>query len=382
MKKNQICHVISSIDKNAGGSASFIQLVSNELVKYKEVSIVTNKSNCQLNINTDVRIFLASTSFGLFQGYSHELKSFLKYYETDIFHGSGLWQYPVHAMAKVALKRNIPYIISPHGMLEPWSLNSGKLKKKIALKFFQWDDLALSDCIHATSEMEADNIRKLGFKNPMAIIPNGIDLKEFPLNKPISNKSRFTILFLSRIHPKKGIEFLIEAWDRLSGGLRNEWQIKIAGNGDSVYIASLQQLIKNKRLEKEISIIGPQFGNDKIKTYQDADLFVLPTYSENFGIVIAEALACGIPVITTKGTPWEELNIFKAGWWIDIGVEPLASALTEALQLSIVNRQMMGQNGRRLILEKYSIESVVLKLIQLYDWVLGKAEKPLFVSLN
>ncbi len=117
-----------------------------------------------------------------------------------------------------------------------------------------------------------------------------------------------TLLFLSRIHHKKGIELLLEAWQRIGKQLRSNWKINIAGNGESNYINNINQLITKKNLVGEIEIIGPKFGEDKIRTYRQADLFVLPTYSENFGIVVAEALAYGIPVITTKGTPWEELN--------------------------------------------------------------------------
>jgi len=382
MRNIQICHVISSIDKNSGGSAVFVQLVSNEQVKNIKVSIVTNKSNCPLDINNSVQIFTASTSFRILQGYSDELKSILNCIETDLFHGNGLWQFPVHTMAKVARKKNIPYIISPHGMLEPWALNAGQLRKKMALWFYQEKDLALAACIHATASKEAKNILSLGFKNPIAVIPNGIDLSEFPFPEKKQEKAKSTVLFLSRIHPSKGIELLIKAWEFLPVSLRNDWQIKIAGNGETEYIASLQQIINSKRLENEIYIVGPQFNMDKLKLYHEADLFVLPSYSENFGIVVAEALACCIPVITTKATPWEELNTYNAGWWIEIGADSLASTMLQAIQMDNAKRKQMGQNGRQLIAENYSIELVTLKMVELYDWSLGKAKKPSFVRLD
>ena len=378
----QICHVISSIDKNYGGSAAFVQLLSNELVKYKEVSIVTNKSNCPLDINSRVQIFMASSSFRILQGYSDELKSILNCIETDLFHGNGLWQFPVHFMAQVARKKNIPYIISPHGMLEPWALNAGKLKKKMALWSYQNKDLAFATCIHATASKEAENIRSLGVENPIAVIPNGIDLSEFPIPIKKQENSKNTVLFLSRIHPSKGIELLIKAWEYLPVSLRNEWQIKIAGNGETEYIASLQQLISIKRLGNEIYIVGPQYNMDKLKLYQEADLFVLPSYSENFGIVVAEALACCIPVITTKATPWEELNTYNAGWWIEIGIESLAATMLQAIQMNNNERKQMGQNGRQLIAENYSIELVTRKMVELYDWSLEKAKKPSFIHLD
>lgn len=374
----KIGHVISSIDKESGGTSTYIQLLANELAKDIGVNIATLKSFDPLLLNKNVNIFSAAKSFPKFLAFSAELKKYLNLLETDLFHGNGLWQYPVHAMATTAQKREIPYIISPHGMLEPWALNSGKWKKKLALNIYQQKDLAKATCIHATAPMEASNIRKLGFNNPIAVIPNGIDLKEFPIRKKDSNKKNNTLLFLSRIHPKKGIETLIEAWSQLTNNQRQNWKIEIAGNGTKEYISSLQNLINTKKLENEIQIIGPQFREKKIATYHQADLFVLPSYSENFGIVVAEALACGIPVITTNGTPWEELNTFNAGWCVDVGIEPLIKSLEQALQLTDLQRLQMGKNGRLLIENNYSIESTTKKTIQLYNWIINKTSKPDF----
>jgi glycosyltransferase involved in cell wall biosynthesis len=379
--KLKILHTISSIDKNSGGTSTYLQLLANELAKHISLEVATMQTDNPLSLANGVKLFFANQSARGFPGNSKDLKQYLNKIEANIFHGNGMWQYPVHAMAKSAQKRNIPYIISPHGMLEPWALNTGKWKKKLALVLFQRKDLENAVCVHATARSEAENIRQLGFKNPIAVIPNGIDIKEFPLKNGKRKKEKQTILFLSRIHPKKGIELLIEAWQKLDETVKVNWQIEIAGNGDSSYIESLQRIITAKDLEKEIRIIGPQFGEAKLKAYQQADLFVLPTYSENFGIVVAEALACGVPVITTKGAPWEELNTWKAGWWIDIGVESLTKALKQAMQLNDTERQQMGMNGRILVEENYSIESVAQKMIELYHWILKDGEKPEFVYL-
>jgi glycosyltransferase involved in cell wall biosynthesis len=282
-------------------------------------------------------------------------------------------------MTIVAKDKQKPYIITPHGMLEPWVLNYGKWKKKVAMQLFQYKDIENAACLHATSQIEAENIRNLGFKNPIAVIPNGIAISEFTMPEIRKVKAKKTLLFLSRIHPKKGIELLISAWSRVNHSIRRDWQINIAGNGESKYIATLYQLIKDKKLENEIHIIGPQFGANKLKAYHSADLFVLPTFSENFGLVVAEALACGIPVITTKGTPWDELITHDAGWWINMGLEPLVEVLTNALALSDMKRYEMGQNGRKLVEQKYTIESVTNNMIRLYKWILNSDSKPEFV---
>ncbi len=374
----RILHIIFSIDISGGGpSKSVSDLAFTQAMNGVKATIFTNNSaNPYLKESPHPNLQLV---FVKVKPFKKALKAILNREKFDLLHGHGMWQMPVHQMAQLAKKKDIPTIITPRGMLEPWALNAGKWKKKLAMELYQKKDLKNAACIHATAQMEADNIRNLGFKNPIAVIPNGIDLAEFPIPVKKEKKEKYTLLFLSRIHPKKGIELLIEAWQNLDKTLRQNWQIEIAGNGEETYIASLQKLINNTGLNHEIHIIGPQFGKAKLAAYHRADLFVLPTYSENFGIVVAEALACGLPVITTKGTPWGELNTHNAGWWIDIGAAPLVETLKKALQISETKRLQMGQNGRQLVERKYSIDAVAIKMIELYRWVLGDREKPEFV---
>ncbi len=174
---------------------------------------------------------------------------------------------------------------------------------------------------------------------------------------------------------------MIDAWEGADDSIKADWEIEIAGNGDTSYVEMLEKLIFSKGLQDQIKIVGPKFGHDKISAYHSADLFVLPTYSENFGIVIAEALACGIPVITTKGTPWQELEEYNAGKWIDVGVDFLRNALEETLIQGNVALIEMGRNGRKLIEEKYSIESVAVSFVKLYEWILNRKDKPEFVYI-
>lgn len=373
-----ICHVISSIDKNSGGTSTYEQTILSELIKHIPVSLLTIKSNNPIKIDDKVNLFSVKRSFPFLQAYSNELAILLDKLDCDIFHGNGLWQYPVHIMAVKARQRNRPYLISPHGMLDTWALSHKSFKKKIALALYQFKDLSNANCLHALTERELINIRKLNLKNPVAVIPNGIDIMKLRPNFTI-RKSENTILFLSRLHPKKGIEMLIEAWANIHKFIRKNWTLKIVGSGKSGYVDKIHQLIVKNFLTNEIKLVGAKYDEDKINELQNADLFVLPSYSEGFPLAVLEALSCALPVITTKGVPFEELISYNAGWWIDIGVEPLVKALTEAMQLSDVERINMGLNGRKLVENNYSIESVVQKMIQLYEWILDKREKPEFI---
>ena len=377
----KICHVISSVDINYGGTTEYLRLTANELTKHVSNIIVSNKSANPVKFHKDVNVVLLEKE-SLINVFSTKIENTLIKVECDIFHGNGLWERPVHSMSKIAKKRNIPYVISIHGMLEPWSLEQGRLKKKIALTLFQNKDLQNATCIHATAKEEAENIRQLGFKNPIAIIPNGISLDEFP-QKTTLNRNKLDrkkrILFLSRIHPKKGIENLIDAWGKIDKKLRKDWIVEIVGNGDVDYIEGLKKKILNANINNQIAIKEPAFGQKKYDYFRNADLFVLPTYSENFGIVIAEALASYTPVITTKGAPWEDLNTYKCGWWIDIGVEPLREAIEKAIISNDLEK--MAQNGREVIENKYSLEVVAKNMTKLYEWLLNKNNMPKFIEL-
>jgi glycosyltransferase involved in cell wall biosynthesis len=378
----KITHCISSIDESTGGPARSVTHLVEEFGKIdviSEVNLLSLQSENPLllsflNPKLKLKFFEAA-----FFGYSRGLKIKLQSIQTLLFHGHGLWELPVHQMALAARRRKIPYIFSIRGMLEPWSMQQSKVKKKIVMQLFQHKDLKQASCLHATGVMEVESIRKLGYKNPIAAIPNGINIGDFPQKQYAIGKTKKTILFLSRIHPKKGIEILINVWQSLDYTLKENWCVQIAGNGEDNYIKQLNTLIQEKGLVESITIIGSKFGPEKIVTYHEADLFVLPTHSENFGIVIAEALCCGLPVITTKGTPWEDLERYNAGKWIPVGESFLKEALVDLMSKTDAEREAMGKNGRKLIEENYSIESVSEKMVELYAWILNGGKKPDFV---
>ncbi|SEL19835.1 Glycosyltransferase involved in cell wall bisynthesis [Maribacter orientalis] len=381
----KIVHVISSIDSSGGGpSRSVTHLLSSLSEISTSLIIALHTARSQKPIlehfkePTIALTFYESKMLGMLKNLEKELTID----QPNLFHGQAIWDLPVHQMAKTARRLNVPYIITPRGMLEPWSLLQKKTKKQLALKFYQYKDLRLATCLHATAPMEADSIRALGLKNPIAVIPNGVPLEDFELKDFNKFKASKKILFLSRIHPKKGIELLIEAWCQLPIELTKDWSIDIIGNGDPLYIKNLINSITQKGLSNSIHIKAPMYGKEKIEAYQNAQLFVLPTYSENFGIVVAEALACGTPVITTKGTPWEDLETYQCGWWVNVGVDALKATLEEALVLPDEQWEQMGKNGRQLIEDKYSMHAVAEQMFTLYEWIVEKKSRPAFVRMD
>ena len=377
-----INHVINSIDMVTGGPARSVTHLIQSLTELKDIQklyLDTIKTNNPIIKNFDNdKSTIKFHHRNNFNPFNFNVNSLNKE-KIDIYHGHGLWQMPIHLMSKVARKRNIPYIITPRGMLEPWSMRQKYLKKKIAFLLYQKYDLMKADCIHVTASSEAESVRKLGFKNPIAVVPNGIYIPKFSGNK---TKSKFKkALFLSRIHPKKGIEILIKAWSRLNVQLKKNWTLEIVGDGNQEYILFLKKKISEFGLSNNIKILDPIYGKEKLQLYINADLFILPTHSENFGIVVAEALACKTPVITTKGAPWNDLIKYNCGKWIDLSIDNLVAAMNYMMSKDSEELLKMGNNGRNLIINKYSISSTANKILEVYKWTLKKGDMPNFIYI-
>lgn len=302
-------------------------------------------------------------------------------FSNAIVHLQNIWDPALHWVTKECQKLGVPYMISPRGMLEPWSLAQKKWKKKLALGLYQMADLKNASCIHATAVSEMEHIRTLGVKCPIAVIPNGIKVQDYEeKGYEVIPEGKKRILFLSRIHPKKGIDLLLKAWSMLPTEVTAKWELIIAGEGGGSYtLDDLNAMIQKNFKYLEVNVVGPQYGRAKTEMYQSADLFVLPTHSENFGMVIAEAMCCGVPVITTTGTPWTELKEKNLGWYIELSVENLMNTMFDAMNRSDTELHDMGKRSRQQILKEYSIEAVANKYKVLYGWLKGENAKPDFV---
>jgi glycosyltransferase involved in cell wall biosynthesis len=307
----------------------------------------------------------------------------------DLIHIHAIWSLSSHAAAVCARRHGIPYVVAPRGMLEPWTLNSKRWKKRLALWLYQRRDLKLAALLHATAESESEQFRKLGFSQPVIVSANGVNAPGVLPERKFRGAGCRRLLFVSRIHYKKGLLVLVEAWARLRP---SNWVLEIVGTDADGYQKVVERAVEQKGVADSVVFVGPLDDEKKWEAYRRADLFVLPTYSENFGIVVAEALFAEVPVITTKGTPWQELlglygvNASRAaslsclsastssrsalpvsdsgrcGWWIDTGVDPLVEALEEAMALSDEERRQMGLNGRALVEQKYTWPAIALQM--------------------
>lgn len=360
-------HFVGSIDQNAGGIPAYIQLLGMELKKLVRLQIVTGVCENPVDL-PGIKVQTFDFSFLRWFKLKNEFRNYLKAENPQLVHINGIWNPQNYLFQEVAKSLKIKVIISPHGMLEPYILKRNSFKKRIAMLLYQKGALATTDYLLTTAKSELNNIRKLGFNQPAEIIPNGLDVSLISKKGASSSKNKFfNILFLSRVHPKKGIEILIEALSLLQN---EEIKVIIAGEGEPAYITSLIKLSRTRKVEDKITFLGGVYGQEKWKLYDKANLFVLPTHSENFGIVIIEALAAGIPVITTKGTPWEELETYHCGWWIDLDIENLACAIKDAFNTPLKDLMRMGERGRQLVETKYDNRVVAREFLKLYNTIL------------
>jgi glycosyltransferase involved in cell wall biosynthesis len=283
----------------------------------------------------------------------------------------------------------IPSVVTPHGALEKWALKKSWWKKKLVLTLYEWDNLYNASCLHAVGENEIQHFRDFGLSNPIAVIPNGIssdwltscgDPEAFRCRFGIPSDRRI-LLFLSRITPKKGLPMLLEALRDLQDVLA-DWLLVIAGEDEFGHRREVERLVEFFGLKRAVIIVGPLFDQSKRDAFAAADLFVLPSHSEGAPLVILEALSSGVPVLATKASPWEDLQVHSCGWWTNISKEAIAEALRDAFSRSPGDLENMGFRGRNLIATRLTWSKSAGMTIQLYEWLLGQRDIPEFVVLG
>ena len=337
--------------------------------------------------------------------------------DCDIVHIHGLWSGLLHKASQFARKNRIPVVWSTHGMTAPWSLRHKRWKKWLAWNLYQRRDLRRAAAIHCTSDQEVVWNATLGFMSCF-VVPLGTREMSHA-ETPSAQRREGVLLFVGRIYPVKGLVNLIRAWklivsddlpsfaktsaDRPTSSPQCDpvnpvnhvkktqppsnchlpllpWRLRIVGPDQAGHLAELKAEVGRLHLENSIEFPGPKFGADLRREYESCDMLVLPSFTENFGVTVIDALAHGKPVIASTATPWRELRERGCGWWVDNSPEALSAALREAMSLSDPERREMGARGRALVEEKYTWNAVVKTMIEGYEGVLRKSENWLNVD--
>jgi glycosyltransferase involved in cell wall biosynthesis len=298
----------------------------------------------------------------------------------DVVHIHGLWTPFEWRAYREGKSRGARLVISPHGSLEPWAFRHHRVKKLAAWMLYQKKILQQADLLVASTDIERDNFRELGLTAPIAVISVGVDTIDRPqdlFESDASDREKI-VLFLARLSPKKGIPDLLQAWSMID---RYGYELHIHGYGSDSYRTYLENRIAALKIGHHVKLCGPLYGEEKWRKLQKSSIYVLPSYSENFGITVAEALLSGLPVITSKATPWGELSSRGLGWIVDNDVAQLRDALYLAVSTD-EGRLRSLRNEARDYAQKYLWPPIAGRYLDTYKWVTAPgATKPDWVTL-
>ncbi|MEQ1828237.1 MAG: glycosyltransferase [Pirellula sp.] len=321
-------------------------------------------------------------------------------FQPDLIHQYIVWQYPAYAANRAQQLAKIPLILSTQGMLEPWAVKNQGIAKRIALHLFQRRQLVRNvSCLHAVSEREVDTLRGFGCKAPVCVVPNGVETDEFDpsaRDEYYSPNGRPYILFLSRLHPKKGVESLIKGWAKFTAAMREPMKgltLVIAGWDENNYRQKLIEEARNlgipfaEKLESwtdETSLVfaGATFGNRKSAALANCKGFILPSASEGLPIAVLEAWGNRKAVMMTDGCNIPEGFDAHAALRIASSIPPdqaVFAALTTWAAMTEEQRDLMGNRGKELVDRVFNWRSAGQQMASVYQWLLGRSDKPLSV---
>ncbi len=386
----RVVHIISSVGKSAGGTAEIVPkicsvqqkagirvtLACRDIGSLSDTAVQAQKDGVTLRLFNGMSSWLNKISFSW--DMMRNLGELVR--DSDIVHLHGGWLFAVWWGAHCARKYGKPYIIMPHGSLEPERLKISKWKKRIVGWLFDRRVYRNASAVWVTAESEGEGVRQYGVTCPIHVVPLGLDVE--PYERSVPNPSLLSrlgvspgkkiVLYLSRITKIKGLDLLAQAWSRVAKDFA-DWQLVVAGPDDyHGYRAVAEDLFNRLCPPDSYRFTGPVYGADKYSLLKSASVFVLPTRNENFSIAVQEALASRVPVVCTKGAPWKILEECRAGWWVDVSVEGITQGLISGMSQSPETLLEMGDAGVKLIVERFSWEAIVIQMKHAYERILYK----------
>lgn len=339
-------------------------------------------------------------------GYSPDLLAALDP-KADLLYAATLWKYPSWAALQWAERTGKPMMAAPHGSLDAWALRNAAWKKRIAAALFKNRQLHKATCLRALCQSEADAFRAYGLTQPIAIIPNGVEIPEESKGERLKakgeNEGRKTLLFLGRIHPKKGLPNLIRALKKALDARPStldscKWQLVIAGWDQEGHEAELIQLCQELGLSfshkmhttdspsgfrfqfsgfsDDVIFCGAAFGKEKEELLRGADAFILPSFSEGLPMSVLEGWAYGLPVVMTPECNLPEGYAADAAIRIETSAESIAEGLSTLFSMNDADLISMGAKGRALVEERFTWKTVASQMREVYDWMLGGGAAP------
>lgn len=363
----RVLHFMPSLRPEDGGTTTYLEQFAPALAKRCElhVATLTDTRNVEL---AGTRIHVLPYGWLKLRQMVSEWRRVLAEVRPDVVQINCCWMVQC-ALLQMSVPKGIKVVLMPHGMLEPWIVRRHYYTRKLpAILLYQRWCVRNADLLFATCQEEKEHLEALGWNNAIEIIPNCVDTGKIPVvaKRP---GDRLRLLYMSRLHPKKGLPMLFEA---MSEGMK----LTVVGEGDPEYVSQLKGIAEELSKMKgfECNFAGAIYGDERWKLFAETDLFVLPTYSENFGLCVAEALATGTPVLTTTGTPWRDLEKNGSGWCVAPEVPAIRRALAEAKsQLNEGNAAEYSIRARKYVTENFDVFSLVNKLMIIYENMIQKS---------
>jgi glycosyltransferase involved in cell wall biosynthesis len=300
----------------------------------------------------------------------------------EMVHIHGLWQGHSRRGARAARAARVPYLITAHGMAEPWALRHKALKKRLYTALVEGKNLRRASCLHALSRPEIGHLRALAPRTPIGFVPNGVDLGPFEALPPRAAleaefpelAGKFVLLFLGRLHRKKGLDLLATALATL-GAARRDLHVLLAGHDDGALSPFLRQ-VEEAGVSSRVTCLGHVAGERARRAWGAADAFILPSYSEGFSMAILEALACRLPAVITTACHFPELAAADGGIVVAPTAEGVVGGLRDLLDRSPAQRADLGLRGRALVERGYTWDRQAQRLADIYRWVAGGGPRP------
>jgi glycosyltransferase involved in cell wall biosynthesis len=387
----KVSFLTPSVSRQAGGLFDAVRRVAQELCRIGDSVIVYSirDSHSALDVTSwapvDVRLFEGKGPAAV--GFSPDLRRAVMASESDVFVTHGLWRYSSRVVSRWSSDRRKPYVVNPHGMLDPWAIANSRWKKRIAGVLYENRHLREASCIRALCAAEAEAIRAYGLRNPICIIPNGVDLPTNSLSEKqpapwarVEALKGYKVLFsIGRLHPKKNLAALLHAWRFLKNEEAqrcSEWKLVIAGWDELGYSDELQRLAVELAIDADVYFAGPLYGPEKAAAYRNADAFILPSLSEGLPMAALEAHAYELPALLTHEC--NLLESFAAGAAIKIGTdaEGIASSLLRLFAMTDEERAKMGAQGRELVERQFNWPAVAREMHEVIAWAVGGGERP------
>lgn len=370
--------IITTSIKSEGGGVAEVALQHLEILRPKGEIRLFSADNSQSSVEDGIhscgRFFKGKFS------YFPKMHKMLAEYKPNIVHQHGIWNYLSVQGNQISKKAKL--VVSPHGMLDKWIIDNKKIQKDFLSLLFQRRNILKASMVHALTESEAEDIRKYGFRGPIAVVPNGITstLPSYSYRNLIPNEKLNKFLYLGRIDKKKRVKELCLAFKNLhERGIGIEASLDIFGWGDEKYIREIEKIISS---EPKIKFHGPVFGREKIKAFEKADFFILPSLSEGLPMAVLEAWSFALPTILSKNCNLDIGFRSNASLITGTNIEEIYESIIAACRLDADEYSKMSGSALKLAKSSFDFSHIGESLWTSYLWLEGHCDKPSFIHCD